>query len=358
MVKKKKIISVVGARPQFIKCKPLSDKLRRYFKEIILHTGQHYDDNMSKIFFEQMKIPKPDYNLGVGSGLQGEQTGKMLIGIEKVLIKEGADLVIVYGDTNSTLAGALAASKLNIPVAHIEAGLRSFNKNMPEEQNRIVTDHLSDLLFVPSEQGMKNLRAEGLLEKSFFVGDIMYDSVIINYGIAKRSSKIIKDMRLKENEYYLCTIHRASNTDNKENLKKLLESLSELDKKVIFPIHPRTEKFIKLYNLKYDKDKICIIKPVGYLDMLMLVKNSYKVLTDSGGLQKESFYLGKEVVVLRDETEWVELVKIGVSYLAGVNKEKIVKFSIKRPKKIDKIYLYGKGDTAIKIVEILRNYLK
>lgn len=356
----KKIISIVGARPQFIKCKPLSKELRKYFNEIILHTGQHYDDNMSKIFFEQLQIPAPNYNLGIGSGLQGEQTGKMLIGIEKVLIKEKPDLVIVYGDTNSTLAGALAAAKLNIKLAHIEAGLRSFNRSMPEEHNRIVADHLSDFLFVPSREGMKNLKREGLIKKAFLVGDIMYDAVLQNIEIASKKSQILSSLKLFPNEYYLCTIHRASNTDKRENLKNILEALSELDKKVIFPIHPRTKKFIKKYNLKYNKNIVNIIEPVGYLDMLVLTKNCFKVLTDSGGLQKEAFYLGKEVVVLREESEWKELVEMGVSFLAGVDKNKIIKYA-KKPvvlNKIKKSFPYGRGDTAKKILEILRNVLK
>lgn len=354
----KKIVSIVGARPQFIKCKPLSKELRKYFTEIILHTGQHYDEKMSKIFFEQLGIPEPDYNLGVGSGLQGEQTGKMLIKIEKVLIKEKPDLVIIYGDTNSTMAGALAASKLNIRIAHIEAGLRSFKRDMPEEINRIVSDHLSDFLFVPSKEGMKNLKNEGLIKKAFLVGDIMYDAVLQNIEIALKKSKIIETLNLKPEGYYLCTIHRASNTDNKENLKNILEALSVLDKKVIFPIHPRTEKFIRKYGLKYNKENIIIIEPVGYLDMLILTRNCFKVLTDSGGLQKEAFYLGKEVVVLREESEWKELVDNNVSFLAGVDKDKIVKYAKKTPSNFKKFFPYGKGDTAIKIVKILKNILK
>jgi UDP-N-acetylglucosamine 2-epimerase len=352
----KKIVSIVGARPKFIKYAPLSKLLREEFKEILIHTGQHYDKNMSHLFFEQLRIPKPDYNLGVGSGRHGWQTGKMLIKIEEVLIKEKPSLVIVYGDTNSTLAGALSAVKLNILIAHIEAGVRSFNRNMPEEHNRIVTDHLSDFLFAPSRLAMKNLFNEGLKKKSYFVGDIMYDALLENQKIAEKESNILKKLNLKENNYYLATIHRHYNTDNIVNLKNIINALSELDLKVVFPVHPRTRKFLKLFNIN-TSEKIMLIEPVGYLDMLILIKYCKKVLTDSGGLQKEAFYFKKQVIVLREETEWKELVESGWAKLAGAVKERILKFTLESDKNKKYFFPYGKGDAAIKITKYIKKFL-
>ncbi len=354
---KKKIVSIIGARPQFIKCAPLSRELRKYYKEIIIHTGQHYEKNMSELFFNELKIPVPDYNLGIGSGRHGEQTGKMIINIENVLIKEKPHLVLLYGDTNSTIAGALAAVKLHIPIAHIEAGLRSFNKKMPEEHNRIVTDHLSDYLFVPSKTGMKNLKKEGLAKKAYLVGDIMYDALLCNIDIAERKSKILGKLNLIRENYYLATIHRPSNTDNKNNLSNILKALANLDNKVVFPIHPRTKKFIKKYKLKYNKKNVVIIDAVGYLDILILAKYAKKILTDSGGLQKEAFYLKKNVIVLREESEWEELVKSRMSKLAGSDKGKIIKYTLEKPYYKKYFFPYGRGDSAQKIIKILKSKL-
>ena len=285
-----KIASIVGARPQFIKLAPLSKRLRSIgFNEIIIHTGQHYDENMNELFFKELEIPEPDYNLGVGSGSHGEQTGKMLIEIEEVLLKEKPDLVIIYGDTNSTLAGALAASKLHIRLAHVEAGLRSFNKRMPEEINRIIADHLSDILFCPTETAINNLKREGITNGVYLVGDIMFDALMHFSKISDKKSKVLEIFNLKSKDFYLATVHRAENTDNYERLKNILTALSQLDMRVIFPMHPSTKNIIKVCNLEFLLEKIQVIEPVGYLYRKILKKNAKAILTNSRGIQEEAF---------------------------------------------------------------------
>ncbi len=321
-----KIISVVGARPQFIKLSSLSKELRKKHREIILHTGQHYDDELSQIFFSELSIPKPDYNLGIGSAEHGEQTGKMLGSIEEVLTFEKPDLIIVYGDTNSTLAGALAAAKQNIPVAHVEAGLRSFVKSMPEEINRVLTDHVSSLLFCPTPTSIKNLKKEGITKGVYLVGDVMYDSLKENLVVANRKSKIMKKLTLQKKEFYLITVHRAENTDIKENLEKIIPIVIHLDKKVVFPIHPRTRKRLSEFSLLdrlLSKHDLLLIDPVSYLDMLVLEKGARYVLTDSGGVQKEAFFLKTPCLTLREETEWVETVESGWNSIVGLAIKKI-----------------------------------
>jgi UDP-N-acetylglucosamine 2-epimerase len=325
-----KIISVVGARPQFIKLSALSKELRKNHTEIILHTGQHYDDELSRVFFSQLSIPRPDYNLGVGSAEHGEQTGRMLARIEEVLLFEKPHLVIVYGDTNSTLAGTLAAAKQQIPVAHVEAGLRSFVRSMPEEINRIVADHLSWLLFCPTSTAVRNLKREGITQGVHLVGDVMYDSFKNNLSLAERKSTINKKLRLRKKQFYLLTLHRAENTDAEENLKKVVRILTGLDRKVVFPIHPRTRKRLSQLGLMGNlasAENIVLLEPVSYLDMLILERNARFILTDSGGVQKEAFYLRTPCLTLRNETEWVETLKGGSNRLVGLDLDKIAKLT-------------------------------
>jgi len=320
-----KVASIVGARPNFIKLAPLSREIRKYFDEIIIHTGQHYDYEMDRIFFEQLRIPEPDYHLGVGSGTHGYQTGEMLKRIEKVLIDEKPDLVIVYGDTNTTLAGALAAVKLNIPLAHVEAGLRCYDKKIPEEINRVLTDHCSDLLFCPTKRAVENLKREGITKGVYLTGDVMVDAIKQNITIAENVSTILNDLNVKPKDYYLVTVHRAENTDNIDKLKNIVDALCEIDNNVVFPCHPRTEKALKKFGL-WDKLKrsVNVIKPVGYLDMLVLEKNAKKIITDSGGVQKEAYIFKVPCITLRERTEWIETVEDGWNMLVGSDKGKIL----------------------------------
>jgi UDP-N-acetylglucosamine 2-epimerase len=299
----------------------------RPIENTIIHTGQHYDAGMSDIFFEELKIPHPIINLGVGSGEHGTQTGQMLEKIEQVLLEKQPDMVVVYGDTNSTLAGALAAAKLHIPVAHIEAGLRSFNRRMPEEINRIVADHVSDLLLAPTPTAIKNLRNEGLSDKTVLTGDIMYDAVLFNRTVAERRSKILERLNLVPGDYGVITVHRAENTDDEARLGILLTAFNDIATnalQLVFPVHPRTSK---LMSSKFPgwlpNPRLHIIEPLGYLDMLRLVSHARITLTDSGGLQKEAFFLGCPCITLREETEWVETVEAGANVVAGVDPSKV-----------------------------------
>lgn len=354
----KKIVTVIGARPQFIKCAPVSRKIRQCFNEVIIHTGQHYDKNMSDIFFDELVISKPNYNLEVGSGMHGVQTAAMLSGIENILINEKPDAVIVYGDTNSTLAGTIAASKLHIPVFHIEAGLRSYNKSMPEEQNRIVTDVLSTILFCPTEASVYNLSKEGINKNVYNVGDVMYDSTIESLPIAEKKSNILQRMNVTNEEFIIATIHRAENTDNIERLISIIDALNEIDKRVIIPIHPRTRKIISNYNVTV-ADNINLIEPVGYFDMLVLQKNAKKIVTDSGGIQKEAFFLKTPCIVTRNETEWTELVDIGANILTGADRNKIINaiHYFEGIKDYSKYSLYGNGNSSSRICEYILKFL-
>jgi UDP-GlcNAc3NAcA epimerase len=346
---KHKIASIVGARPQFIKAAAVSRAFATGFgdrvQEILIHSGQHYDDNMSKVFFDEMEIPKPAYDLGVGSGTHGSMLAAIISKTEEVLLREKPEILIVYGDTNTTLGGALAAAKLNIPVAHVEAGLRSFNKSMPEEVNRVLTDHISTLLFSPTETGVNNLVREGFSRdnrapwsadnpKVFHCGDVMYDTALYFLPKAERSSDILNKLHLEGRDFALCTIHRNNNTDEPERLSAILGSLDEISKKyglpVVFPVHPRTSKMMAAMTdqsllSRLDSNPFFIrIAPVGYFDMLILESRSRIILTDSGGVQKESYFFKKPCVVLRAETEWTELVVHKTALLANADKDLIL----------------------------------
>ena len=319
-----KVASIVGARPQFIKLAPLSRELRKLHREVLIDTGQHYDVEMAGNFFSEFKIPKPDHSLGIGSGEHGEQTGRMLIALEKALVTERPDLVIVFGDTNSTLAGALAAAKMFLPVAHVEAGLRSYDRTMPEEINRVLTDHMSNLLFCPSDVSRDNLKREGITEGVHVVGDVMLDALEESRKAAERHSRILDQLGLKKGEYQLLTIHRPSNTDVKKNLKAIISAAGSSGVRTIFPAHPRTSKLMKEFGLdKGFPESITVTKPLGHMDTVWLEANARRVLTDSGGIQKEAYILGVPCITLRDTTEWIETVNANWNVLVGPDPERI-----------------------------------
>jgi len=353
-----KIVTIVGARPQFIKAAPVSRVWRQEHSEVLVHTGQHYDDNMSAIFFRELDIPEPDYNLGVGSGPHGRQTGQMLMRIEEMLLQERPDAVLVYGDTNSTLAGALAAVKLHIPVAHVEAGLRSFNREMPEEHNRVLADHCADLLFCPTQSAVDWLAAEGVTNGVHLTGDVMFDAVLHNVEIAQNRSTILANLQLEPNEYLLATIHRPYNTDVPERLKDILAAFVDVDMPIVFPVHPRTRQYITQLNIeRLAGSKVKMIEPVGYLAMLMLEQNARLILTDSGGVQKEAYFMGVPCLTLRPETEWVETVKAGWNLVVDANRERIVRVVTEHiwPNESPKP-VFGDGRAAEKILRALVEY--
>jgi len=351
-----KIVTVVGARPQFIKCASVSRELRKAHVEVLIHTGQHYDHGMSDVFFDELEIPRPDYNLQIGSGSQGHQTGSMLAAIEDVLVKEEPELVIVYGDTNSTLAGSLAAAKLHIPVAHIEAGLRSFDRTMPEEVNRVITDHISDLLFCPTDTAVRNLAAEGITMGVHQVGDVMADALIYNQRIAEERSRILDTLGVAAGRYLVATIHRQSNTDVRENLERIVDAFCALDEPLVFPAHPRTVKFLQNYSLLdrlTSTGHIILTMPLSYLDMLNLLAHARLVLTDSGGVQKEAYLLRVPCVTLRESTEWVETVEDGWNLLVGTEPAAISQAVRQFVPRDEQQSLFGAGDASRKIREIL-----
>lgn len=349
-----KIVTIVGARPQFIKAAALSRKiaLRPEISETIIHTGQHYDSGMSDIFFKELSIPKPDYYLGIGGGKHGEMTGRQLEAIEKILSENRPDSVLVYGDTNSTLSGALAAAKLQIPVAHVEAGLRSFNRCMPEEINRILTDHIANMLFAPTERAVENLRREGFSENQVYLtGDIMYDA-ILHYRKYSRKPLSIRNLNVSSNPYILATLHRAENVDEPARLRAIINGLGDCDYNVILPVHPRTRNAIEKLSIALCTN-IHLIDPVSYLEIIWLQENSIAIATDSGGIQKEAYCLDKHCITFRNETEWIETVDIGWNKLVGANTEKITdalkNLFIRKAKKS----FYGDGNSAEKILNFI-----
>jgi UDP-N-acetylglucosamine 2-epimerase len=380
-----KIVTVVGARPQFIKAAAVRRAIHAFnrpskagskgrIREILVHTGQHYDYLMDKVFFEELRLPRPDYHLGVGSGSHAVQTGRMLEGVERVLEKEKPEITIVYGDTNSTLAGALAAAKLNILVGHVEAGLRSYRRSMPEETNRLLIDHLSTLLFCPTAQAVRNLSKEGIRngDKTVVknVGDVMYDSILYYSQLAEKKSTILEDLNLlphtphsalRTPHYYLVTLHRAENTDNPSRLKSILKALKEIgeDFPVILPLHPRTKKMMRVQHLAKEAKGIQLIDPVCYLDMLKLEKHAKVILTDSGGVQKEAYWFRVPCVTLREETEWMETIRSGWNVLAGSRTKSIVEEvrhrAVRKPPP-GGMGIFGDGKASEKIVQIIAKH--
>lgn len=355
-----KIMTIVGARPQFIKAAAVSRIISRNsgIREYMVHTGQHYDANMSDLFFKELEIPAPAIHLGIGSGQHGEQTGRMLAGLDAIMQSEKPNWVLIYGDTNSTLAGALAASKLHIPVAHVEAGLRSFNRRMPEEVNRVVSDHLSDLLFVPTHDAIANLACEGIKgDKVILVGDVMFD--VVRHMSKRMESDLLDRLDLGGRDYIAATIHRAENTDDPARLSAIVEAFGEIGQKmpVILPLHPRTRARLQAYGMVLP-DGIIAINPLGYADMTALVRSAIMVATDSGGLQKEAYFHGVPCVTLRDETEWVELVRMGWNRLIPPSDRETITAGILGVLSSDRPPLkgdapYGDGNAAEKIVEKL-----
>jgi UDP-GlcNAc3NAcA epimerase len=366
-----KIVTIVGARPQFIKAASISRAIIKHnqsiqfrqsaqiqdhssitISEVILHTGQHYDDQMSAIFFKELDIPAPDYNLGVGSGSHGWQTGQMLEKIEEVLIREQPDWILVYGDTNSTLAGALAAAKLHIKVAHVEAGLRSFNRMMPEEVNRVVVDHISDMLLCPSRTAVNNLANEGINQGVHIVGDVMADSLAYASERVELHSHVLNRFELLSGKYLLATIHRPENTDHPGRLSEIMDALNSLSETVIFPMHPRTQQMMRGIDCNL-LPHVKVIEPQGYLDMVALEKSARMILTDSGGIQKEAYWLSVPCITLRDETEWVETVQAGWNVLTGAKKEKIVQTVGTYIQPDSHPTLYADGHTALRCLSVL-----
>lgn len=347
------ILTIIGARPQFVKAAVVSKALSNFHvKEEIIHTGQHYDDKMSQVFWDELKIPKPKLNLNIGSGNHGMQTAKMIIQIEEFIInlKEKVKAVLLYGDTNSTLAGAIVAPKLHIPVIHVEAGLRSFNNKMPEEINRIITDRVSDLLFCSSEKPLLQLKKEGIIDNVYNTGDVMYDAFLDFSEIAEAKMKLPDIISFEKERYNILTLHRPANTDDINILQQIISAFDKIDKPTIWPVHPRISNKLKMISIP---ENIIITSPFSYFEMLLVLKKSYKVFTDSGGLQKEAYWANKDCITIRNETEWGETLNNGFNILAGNNSNNIIEAyyennTFKRPQ------LYGNGKASLKIAEIIK----
>ena len=358
-MKKLKVISVVGARPQFIKAAPVSRALRERHEEILVHSGQHYDYEMSDVFFEQLGIPKPDFNLAVGSGSHARQTGEMMPMLEELFVERMPDLVLVYGDTNTTLAAGLAASKLGIPVAHVEAGLRSYNRAMPEEINRIVVDHISDVLLCPTRASVINLEAEGITNGVHLVGDVMLDTARF-FAENVDSVGTLEQFGLEAGEYYFATVHRAGNSDSVSHLSAIIEAFVHLDKPVLWAVHPRTSANLERFDLddRVDSTKrIKAVPPVSYIETISLLGSAAGLLTDSGGMQKEAYFFGIPCVTLREETEWVETVELGWNTLVGADTERITAAVAELAKPTDRPDVYGDGRAAEEIVNALEAHM-
>ncbi|OIB56110.1 non-hydrolyzing UDP-N-acetylglucosamine 2-epimerase [Natrialba sp. SSL1] len=352
------ILTIVGARPQFIKAFAVSKELQSTHNETIVHTGQHYDEELSDVFFEELGIPEPDYNLDIGSDSHGRQTAAMLEGIEEIIETEEPDIVLLYGDTNSTLAGAIAASKIDPVVAHVEAGLRSYNREMPEEINRVLTDHASDLLFPPSESAADTLEQEGITEGVHVVGDVMYDAILWARDVAETESDVLERVGIEEGDFILSTVHRAGNTDDPDRLESIVDALSNAPFPVVLPVHPRTENRLREYGMwERATSELEVIDPVGYLDFVRLIDASERVATDSGGVQKEAFYLDTPCVTMRDETEWIETMESGWNVLVGADREQIEKELRVNRYLEEKPTPYGDGTAAEAIVAVLTEYI-
>lgn len=351
-----KVVSIVGARPEFVQLAPVSKAFRKWYEEVIIHSGQHYDYCMSAQFFDELEIPAPDYHLECGSASHGAQTARMLEAIERVLIQEHPEWVVVFGDTNTTLAGTLAAAKLHLPVAHVEAGLRSFNRAMPEEINRVVADHLSERLFCPTETARKNVYNEGIRQGVEVVGDVMYDALLQAQPVLNaRTEKLLHELKLAPQNYALVTVHRPVNTDAAAAMQNIAFALNKLDIPIIFPIHPRTRARLEKYDISWKKH-IRFIEPVGYLDMLTLERSAYRILTDSGGVQKQAFFLRVPCVTLREETEWVETVEAGWNVLVGSRSQAILEAVAFSTPETPQQKLFGEGDAAIRIARSLASH--
>ncbi len=349
-----KLISIVGARPEFVQSAPVSRALRKNHQEILVHTGQHYDYRMSQAFFDDLGIPEPDYNLEVGSGSHGKQTAEILARMEEVILRENPDAVIVRGDTNSTLAGALAASKLHIPIAHIEAGERSFERRMPEEINRLVADRLADLHFCVSHKALEHLAAEGIAASAHWVGDVMLDASLQNRELARSRSNVLQTLGLQPKSYTLATIHRSGTTDDPRKLQQVVDAFNQVQDTIVFPVHPRTRKMLDGIGAQFNAH-VKTIEPVGYFDMMMLEESARMIATDSGGVQREAYFMGVPCLTLRDETEWVETVEVGWNRLVGTDTDGIVEAWTGFHPAVLQPPIFGDGSASQKILEIIEN---